>query len=405
MAERRLRLGIAGLGRAFTVMLPTLVADSRVELVAAADPRPGATQRFAADFGARAYDAVESLCADPHVEVVYVATPHEDHAAHVAMAAAYGKHVLVEKPMGITLAECRQMIADTKRAGVTLIVGHSHSFDRPILRTREIIASGAVGAVRMINAQYYTDFLYRPRRPEELVTERGGGVVFSQGAHQIDIVRLLGGGRVRSVRALTGSWDVDRPTEGAFAALLTFDDGAFASLLYSGYAHFDSDELCGGIGELGARKDARQYGSARRNLKRAADAQGEAALKSARNYGGADFPMRSPTPEDANSGTTDARWHHHFGWVLVSCERADLRPLPTGVMVYGDAEARLDPLPMPQVPRAEVVDELYDAIVHGRPALHDGPWAMATLEVCLAILQSAREQRDIALAHQVAARR
>jgi phthalate 4,5-cis-dihydrodiol dehydrogenase len=71
-------------------------------------------------------------------------------------------------------------------------------------------------------------------------------------------------------------------------------------------------------------------------------------------------------------------------------------------MIYGDAEARLDALPRPQVPRAEVVDELYGAIVHGRAPLHDGKWAMATLEVCLAILQSAREERDITLAHQVA---
>jgi phthalate 4,5-cis-dihydrodiol dehydrogenase len=398
MAERRLRMGIAGLGRAFTLMLPTLVADPRVELVAAADPRADATQRFAADFGARTYDTVEALCADTDIELVYVATPHQHHAVHVATAAAHGKHVLVEKPMAITLAECRQMIAAIERAGVCLIVGHSHSFDRPILRAREIIASGAVGAVRMINAQYYTDFLYRPRRPEELVTEKGGGVVFSQGAHQIDIVRLLGGGRVKSVRALTGAWDGDRPTEGAFAALLTFDGGAFASILYSGYAHFDSDEICGGIGELGAPKDASQYGTARRNLKRAANADEEAALKNARSYGGADYPKRASV-----GGTTeDARWHQHFGWVLVSCECADLRPLPTGVMIYGDAEAHLDPLPRPRIPRAEVVDEIYDAIVHRRAALHDGKWAMATLEICLAVLQSAREQREITLVHQVA---
>jgi phthalate 4,5-cis-dihydrodiol dehydrogenase len=399
MSERRLRMGIAGLGRAFTLMLPTLVADRRVQLVAAADPRAEATQRFAAEFGARAYDAVEAVCVDPNVEVVYIATPHEHHAAHVAMATSHGKHVLVEKPMAITLTECRQMIAAAERARVCLIVGHSHSFDRPILRAREIIAGGAVGAVRMINAQYYTDFLYRPRRPEELVTERGGGVVFSQGAHQIDIVRLLGGGRVRSVRALTGAWDRNRPTEGAFAALLSFDDGAFASLLYSGYAHFDSDEICGGIGELGAPKDASQYGSARRNLKRAANADQEATLKNARNYGGAEYPKQMAMP---TTGADDARWHQHFGWIIVSCERADLRPLPTGVMVYGDADARLDALSRPRVPRAEVVDELYAAIVHGRAPLHDGKWAMATLEVCLAILQSAREERDITLSHQVA---
>ena len=50
----------------------------------------------------------------------------------------------------------------------------------------------------MINAQYYTDFLYRPRRPEELDTARGGGAVFNQAAHQVDIVRLLGGGQRQS---------------------------------------------------------------------------------------------------------------------------------------------------------------------------------------------------------------
>ena len=64
----------------------------------------------------------------------------------------------------------------------------------------------------MINAINYTDYLYRPRRPEELDTALGGGAIFNQAAHQIDIVRLLGGGRVASVRAATGAWDITRPT-------------------------------------------------------------------------------------------------------------------------------------------------------------------------------------------------
>ncbi|TMH01316.1 MAG: gfo/Idh/MocA family oxidoreductase, partial [Betaproteobacteria bacterium] len=123
MSERRLRMGVAGLGRAFTLMLPTLLADRRIELVAAADPRPEATRRFAAEFGARAYDGVDALCANSDVEVVYVATPHEHHAAHVAIATSHGKHVLVEKPMAITLTECGQMIAAAERARVCLIVG------------------------------------------------------------------------------------------------------------------------------------------------------------------------------------------------------------------------------------------------------------------------------------------
>jgi phthalate 4,5-cis-dihydrodiol dehydrogenase len=311
---------------------------------------------------------------------VYVATPHQFHAAHTRLACSHGKHVLVEKPMALTLEDCRSMIDAARKAGVQLVVGHSHSFDLPILKTRELIRSGAYGAVRMITALDFTDFLYRPRRPEELATESGGGAVFNQAAHQVDIVRLLAGSKVRSVRAFTGSWDRARPTEGAYSCLLGFDHGAFASLTYSGYAYFDSDEFMGGIGEMGQKKDSALYGSARRSL-----TGDELALKAARNYGGPDFRQTEPAA------------HQHFGLFVVSCEKADLRPLPTGVMIYGDSEQRLDPLPAPKVPRAEVIDELYGAVVEGRAPLHGGESAMATLQVCLAILESSRQGKEIVL--------
>ncbi len=385
-ATRRLRLGVAGLGRAFTVMLPTF-ADPRVALTAGADLRREARVRLSADFAANTYDTVEELCADPAVEIVYVATPHQLHARHAILAAQHGKHVLVEKPMALTLEDCAAMIEAAERAGVHLIVGHSHAFDAPILHARKLIAGGAFGAVRMIHAFNYTDFLRRPRRPEELDTAQGGGAVFNQAAHQADIVRLIGGGLVRSVRALTGAWDAARPTEGAYAALLTFEGGAFASLTYGGYGNFDSDEFQGWVGEMGQQKspDARKPQSF-------ATAGEEAAFKAARNYGGAAW--RPAVAQQLS--------HQHFGTVIVSCERADLRPMPDGVMIYRDGAARLDPLPPPAVPRAEVIDELYAAVVDGKPPLHGGAWAMATLEVCLAILRSSREGRDIALAHQVA---
>jgi phthalate 4,5-cis-dihydrodiol dehydrogenase len=69
-------------------------------------------------------------------------------------------------------------------------------------------------------------------------------------------------------------------------------------------------------------------------------------------------------------------------------------------MIYADGERRLDSLPAPRIPRVGVIDELYAAAVSGKPALHDGRWGMATLEVCLAMLRSAREGRDIPLASQ-----
>lgn len=385
--QRKLRLGVAGLGRALTVMLPTLRADPRIALVAAADTRPEARARFAADFSAKAYETVEELCADPDVEVIYVATPHQYHAQHSVLAAQHGKHLLVEKPLALTLDECAAITEAASQATVRLVVGHSHSFDAPVARLRALIESGAFGAVRMINAINYTDYLYRPRRPEELDTAKGGGAVFNQAAHQVDIVRLIGGGRVSSVRAATGAWDATRPTEGAYAALLTFADGAFASLTYNGYGNFDSDEFQGWVGEMGQAK--KPYAAAPRP--RFASAEEETVFKNARNYGGAEY--RAPA--------ANAPMHQHFGTLLVSCERADLRALPNGVMIYQNGTARLDAVPPPTVPRAEVIDELYQAVVHGVAPLHDGAWAMATLEAVLAILTSARDGRDVVLTHQV----
>ena len=388
-AAGALRIGVAGLGRAFTLMLPTFLQDPRVELVAAFDPRPEARERFAREFSANVHEDMEDLAADPAVELVYVASPHQFHAAHVQVAAAAGKHVLVEKPMALTLAECDAMIAACRAAGVHLIVGHSHSFDAPYLEARRLIASGGCGQVRMIQALNYTDFLYRPRRPEELRSELGGGVVFSQAAHQVDVVRLLAGAPVERVRAITGSWDPRRPTEGAYCALLWFAGGAFASLTYSGYGHFDSDEWCGGIGELGAAKDRQAYGTARKALAATADAAGEAALKAARAYGGSAYIPPGVTARAAG--------HQHFGPIIVSCTRADLRPVPDGVWIYSDERREHHPLPTPAIPRAEVIDELEATLREGRPALHHGGWARATLAVCLALLDSARAGRDVPL--------
>jgi len=386
-SKRKLRIGVAGLGRAFAVMLPTFKADPRVSLVAAADTRAEARQRFAEEFSANAYTTVEELCADPAVEVIYVATPHQWHARHAALAAQHRKHLLIEKPMALTLQECAAIIDAARSAGVHLVIGHSHSFDAPVRHLRGLIDSGRYGNARMINAINYTDYLYRPRRPEELDTALGGGAIFNQAAHQIDIVRLLGGGRVASVRAATGAWDRTRPTEGAYAALLTFESGAFASLTYSGYGNFDSDEFQGWIGEMGQKKTP--YAGPPRH--RFDNQQDEVAFKNARNYGGPDF--RPSAGQDLA--------HQNFGTLLVSCEHADLRALPNGVMVYQNGSAQLDPLPMPKIPRVEVIDELYDAVVMGQPPLHDGAWAMATLEVLLAILQSSREKSDVRLNHQV----
>ena len=396
MVQRKLRIGVAGLGRAFSLMLPTLVLDERIEIVAGADPRAEARERFEQDFAGRAYERVEDMCADPRVEVVYISTPHQYHVENVAAAAAEGRHILCEKPMALNVADCATMITAAQNAGVALVVGHSHSFDGPVRRAREIVESGAYGDVRMMSGMDYTDFLFRPRRPEELDTSKGGGVIFNQAPHQVDNVRFIGGGLVKSVRAVTGAWDASRRTEGAYTALLTFESGAAASITYSGYAHFDSDELVEWIAESGLPKNPDAYGAARRALDGVAG-EDEHALKWQVNYGGPRYGGFDPV----KAKPAAERYHQNFGLLVVSCDSADLRPTSKGVMIYDDRERRLDPVPVPPVPRREVIDELYAAVVHGLPPVHDGRWGLATMEVCFAILQSAREGREVMLSHQI----
>jgi phthalate 4,5-cis-dihydrodiol dehydrogenase len=282
-----------------------------------------------------------------------------------------------------------------QQAGVQLMVGHSHSFNAPVLQARALIASGQLGQVRMITALNYTVFLYRPRRPEELNTALGGGVIHSQAAHQIDVVRLLGGGKVVSVQACTGQWDASRPTEGAFSALLQFENGAFANVTYNGHGHFDSDVWMDHVGEIGNPKPAaesqQRYGQARRRLETAPTAEKESELKAARNYGG---PLYAPAAITTNA-------YQHFGPVVVSCDKGDIRLTPHGVWVYGPDREYFEALPAPAYPRKEVIDELVQALRQSSPLTHSGEWSRASTEVCLGILQAAQSQQAVQMQHQI----
>jgi phthalate 4,5-cis-dihydrodiol dehydrogenase len=282
------------------------------------------------------------------------------------------------------------MIEAFEQSGTALLVGHTHSFDPAIRLMRELIAGSEVGRLSMIAMANYTDFIYRPRRPEELDTSLGGGILFNQIPHQVDIARLLSGSEVRQVRATTGILDRNRPTEGSCMAMLSLEDGAAASLIYSGYDRFDSDELHGWIGESGQPKNP-NHGATGRALARVANGAEEARIRSEKfGYGGA----RRWQPEQGE------RWHQpHFGTLVVSCEKADLRQSADGILIYTDSGVRelAIPLSKGRPGRADVLDELYQAVVNDVAPPHDGKFARGTLEVCLAIQESSRSQREITL--------
>ena len=214
--------------------------------------------------------------------------------------------------------------------------------------------------------------------------------MFNQAAHQVDIVRLLGGGRVqerarRDRRMGRGASDRRR----LFGAAHVRERRVRVAHLWRLRAL-----RFGRISGLDRRDGAGEDSPTRARRSAFASAEDEAAFKNARNYGGASYQPRRPMPTACAPALRHAHRELRARRPAPAAERRD--DLPGRRRAARSAAAAA-------VPRGEVIDELYDAVVDGKPPLHDGAWAMATLEVCLAILRSAREGRDIALAHQVGA--
>jgi phthalate 4,5-cis-dihydrodiol dehydrogenase len=383
---------MAGLGVASTQILPPIAALPYIKITAAADLRGDALEKFRETYRGETFTSVEALCESANVDAVYIATPNQLHAKHVIAAAERGKHVIVEKPMALSIAECDAMNEAAEKHGVKLLCGHTHSFDPPIRKIRAIVKSGELGKLCMINTWNYNEFMYRPRMKHELATSRG--VVLNQGPHHVDIVRLIGGGMVRSARAMTGVWDKARQWEGSYTCYLEFEDGTPATLIYSGYGFFDTAELFNWVGEGGQHRAPETNLTVREKLREVRTPEEEEQLKEGMRFGGR-------REGEFSHVWTGERKQPFFGHTVVSCQRGDIRQTPDGLKIYGEAEQREINLPAGSRGREAEVAELYDAVVKGRPVFHGGRWGTATLEVCLAMLESAQQRKEIMLSHQV----
>jgi phthalate 4,5-cis-dihydrodiol dehydrogenase len=387
-----LRMGMAGLGVASTQILPAVSRLPYLQITAAADVRGDALAKFRKEYDAAALTSVEEMCRSSDVDFIYIATPNQLHAEHAITAATHKKHVIVEKPMAMSLEECEAMNAAAEENGIKLLCGHTHSFDPPIRKIREIVKSGELGKLCMINTWNYNEFMYRPRMKHELATSHG--VVLNQGPHHVDIVRLIGGGIVRSVRAMTGIWDKARGHEGSYTCYLEFEDGTPATLVYSGYGFFDTAELFSWVGEGGQYREPETNLKVRRRLREVRSPEEEEQLKEGMRFGG----QREGEYSHLFSGE---RKQPFFGFTLVSCEHGDIRQTPDGLFIYGEDEKREIALPTGSRGREAEIEELYNAVVHHHPVFHDGRWGEATLEVCLAMIESSKERKEIFLSHQV----
>ena len=394
----RIRIGIAGAGIGSLQVVPNLLElKDKVVLTALADTRRDNMTYYQELYGApvKMFDSAEEMCASPAIDAVWVATPNEFHAAHVIAAANNKKHVICEKPMAITLAECQSMVAAVEKNGIKYVQGHSKVYDSPVRKLGEIARSGELGRVIHIQALNWNDWLIRALMPQEVDTAQGTGVVFRQGPHQIDTVRFIAGGKAKSVRAIAGRWEPNFPKcEGNYTAFIEFENDIPANLMFDGYGYFDVTEFTWGIGEAGKKHRNPESIIPRARPKGPVSAEEKYGL------------VRTGNPYGYGLGggwePTAPQQQPFYGLVMVTCEKGVMRVSPNGLYIY-DQNGRRE-MQCPSTPhRAAELIELWEALNYDRPTLLDARWGMATTEICLGILQSTKERRDVPLAHQTRA--
>ena len=114
-----LKMGILGIGVSGARIAHAMAAMPEIKLVAGAARRPELHVDFNEQYGAKTYGSAEEICRDPEVQALWISTPNQFHAEHMVLAASHGKHVIIEKPIAITMREAEQMMQRQFLTGLT----------------------------------------------------------------------------------------------------------------------------------------------------------------------------------------------------------------------------------------------------------------------------------------------
>lgn len=259
-----LRFGIIGCGVIGKVHARAIASLPEAELAAVADSVPDLVEALAHEHGVQAFHSLEAMLTEANLDVVNVCTPSGMHGDHAIAVMRGGRHVIVEKPLEITLDRIDKILSVQRESGVVLSVISQHRFDPSTLRVRALVDEGAFGRLVLGNAHvlwwrsqgYYDSGAWRGTWALD-----GGGVLMNQSIHCIDLLIALMG-PVAAVRALTDTRVHRMETEDVAVASLRFRNGALGTLActtgaYPGYV--TRVELFGDRGSASIQNDELAY--------------------------------------------------------------------------------------------------------------------------------------------------
>ncbi|WP_018212292.1 Gfo/Idh/MocA family protein [Desulfitobacterium hafniense] len=189
--EKKMRFAIIGCGRIAPKHAESIVALAEAELVAVCDIVPERAQAFADKYGAKPYTSYEEMLAKEEIDVVTIATESDLHAPIGITCAQAGKHVMVEKPMAMTLASADELIRTCHEEGVKLSVIHQNRYNKSIKLMRQALEEGRFGKLThgQATVRWNRNDAYYAQAPWRGTKLQDGGVLMNQSIHNIDLLQ------------------------------------------------------------------------------------------------------------------------------------------------------------------------------------------------------------------------
>ena len=310
-----------------------------IELAAVTSRTRQKAEQLAAKYGAKCYADVTSLLDDASIDLVIICTFPDTHCEYAVAAARKGKHILVEKPLDLSLERAQKTIDECRKAGVTLAVVSQKRFSDGPRHLYDAVRSGKLGKILQADAyvKWYREPAYYAPAGKGSWEMEGGGALINQTIHQIDLLRWILG----PVRHLTCEWHLGGvhtiPSEDVAAALLRYESDAIG-VVQASTAFFPG------------------------------------------------FPERIEIHGTKGSVTTEGDYLKR--WELPGCPPPPQEAFQTGIV--GSSK----PMDIPVEPFRRQLRDVMQAISSGRPPLITGEEGLETLRVVLAMYESARTGRN-----------
>lgn len=246
------RIAIIGAGFIGEAHAEAITAVDGLRLVASSRTNREGLGAFVSRFGGEGYTDYRSILARDDIDVVCISLPHHLHVEAVELAALAGKHILLEKPMALTLEGCDRILAAVERAGVKMMLAHTTRFIPASVKAKELISSGRIGQIVGVRCAMVKQWEAPNRRDWHRDRALGGGMWLTNGVHLVDRMMWFIDHPVESVRAVIGARVHRQSADDTAVAFITFFGNVAATIFAFGFRNGADDQETEVLGTEGS---------------------------------------------------------------------------------------------------------------------------------------------------------